>query len=194
MVRLFVAIDLPEPVRARLAALAGGIPGARWVSADNIHLTLRFIGEVDEGKFEDIAEALESIEAPGFEVVLEGIGHFGPPRAARSVHVGVARNPALSHLRDKIESALVRAGLEPEGRKFSPHVTLARLHNAPGSRITAFVAGNNLIREGPIPVAGFTLYSSFLGRSGAIHIPERFYPLKSRAPAAGRGGEGDEGD
>ncbi|HLF59056.1 MAG TPA: RNA 2',3'-cyclic phosphodiesterase [Alphaproteobacteria bacterium] len=177
MMRLFVAIELPESVRVRLAMLAGGIPGARWVPAENMHLTVRFIGEVDEASVHDVDAALQSVEAPAFELTLEGIGHFGPPRAARSLYVGVARNPALAHLRDKIESALVRAGFEPEGRKFSPHITLARLRNARGSRITAFIAGNNLFREGPIAVEGFTLFSSFRGHNGAIHTPERFYPL-----------------
>jgi 2'-5' RNA ligase len=186
--RLFVALELPEPVRAQLGMLAGGIPGARWVAPENMHLTLRFIGEVDEGTVADIDLALADIDAPGFEMSLEGVGHFGSARQARAIYVGVARNAALAHLYAKIESALVRCGLEPEGRKFSPHVTLARLRDAPASRISSFVAGHNLFRAGPIEVDGFVLYSSFLSHSGPIYRPERFYPL---APEEGMPDEGD---
>ena len=194
MIRLFVAIELPEKVRARLALLGGGIPRARWIPSENLHLTVRFIGEVDEGRMEDIDEALQSVEAPGFEMFLEGVGYFGRPRAARSIHVGIARNPALCHLHDKIESALVRARFEPERRKFAPHVTLARLDNAPVSRIMAFVAGNNLFRDGPITVDRFALLSSFRGRNGSIYRAEQHYPLLPPAGAAGASRGGDDGD
>lgn len=177
MLRLFIAIELPEAVRMRLAALGGGIPGARWVAPENIHLSLRFIGEVDEGQFNDIDRMLAAIRAPEFELFLEGVGFFGPARAARSIHVEIRRNDALFHLHDKIESAVVRAGFEPEGRKFTPHVTLARLNRAPVERIAAFVAGNNLFRAGPVAVDQFTLFSSFQGRRGPIYRAEQSYPL-----------------
>lgn len=179
MLRLFVALTLPQPVRMRLSLLGGGIPGARWIPAENLHLTLRFIGEVDMGRSQDIDDALQSIEAPGFPLILEGVGYFGPARAARSIHIGVRRNPALEHLYQKIESALVRAGCEPERRKFSGHVTLARLRNAPGNRIAGFVAEHNLVREGPIPIGNFTLFSSFLSHNEPIYRVERVYPLGS---------------
>ena len=177
MLRLFVAVVLPQPVRIRLSLLGGGIPGARWISAENLHLTLRFIGDVDSGRSQDIDDALRSIEAPGFALILEGVDYFGPARAARSIHIGVRRNPALEHLYQKIESALVRAGCEPERRKFSPHVTLARLRNAPGTRVAGFVAAHNLVREGPIPIGEFTLFSSFLSHNEPIYRAERVYPL-----------------
>lgn len=177
MLRLFVAIALPQPVRIRLSLLGGGIPGARWIPAENLHLTLRFIGNVDEGRSQDVDDALQSVRAPEFELVLEGLGYFGSARAARSIHIGVRRNPALEHLYQKIESALVRSGCEPERRKFSPHVTLCRLHNAPAARVAGFVADNNLVREGPIPVTEFTLFSSFHSHNAPIYRPERVYPL-----------------
>lgn len=195
MLRLFVALVLPEPVRLRLSLLGGGVPGARWVPVENLHLTLRFVGEVDEGRSQDIDAALQSVRAPGFALILEGIGYFGPARAARSIHIGVRRNPALDHLYQKIESALVRSGCEPEGRKFSPHVTLARLRNAPGGRIAAFVAENNLVREGPIPIESFTLFSSFLSHSEPIYRAERVYPLGLETARAESGGAPhDDGD
>jgi 2'-5' RNA ligase len=126
---------------------------------------------------EDIDAALQTVAAPRFEMFLEGVGYFGRPKAARSIHVGIAQNPALAHLRDKIESALVRAGFEPEERKFSAHVTLARLQDAPASRIMEFVSGNNLFREGPIAVDRFALMSSFHGGNGAIYRAEQYYAL-----------------
>ncbi len=177
MIRLFVAVALPESVRLDLAALAGGIPGARWVEAQNMHVTLQFIGDIEEGLAHDIDLSLEAIEAPPFELRLEGIGYFGPARAARLVHVGVQRSNALNFLRDKIESAVVRAGLPPDERKFLPHVTLARLKDAPASRVVDFIADHNLFRAGPIAVDHFTLFSSFHGRTGPIYRPERIYPL-----------------
>jgi len=175
--RLFVGLDLPWPLKQRLAVLAGGIPGARWVEAPNMHVTLRFIGDIEEGLAHDIDLSLEAIEAPPFELRLEGIGYFGPARAARLVHVGVQRSNALNFLRDKIESAVVRAGLPPDERKFLPHVTLARLKDAPASRVVDFIADHNLFRAGPIAVDHFTLFSSFHGRTGPIYRPERIYPL-----------------
>lgn len=177
MIRLFVAIDLPEDVRAQVAALCVGVPAARWVAPENLHLTLRFIGEVDEGRLHDIDEALSAVHATAFDVALEGVGCFPPRRAPKVLWVGVAKNGALVHLRDKVESALVRIGLEPEGRKYAPHVTLARLRTAHMGRIREFVSRNLSFRAGPFPVRSFTLFSSFLSRQGAIHRAEADYPL-----------------
>lgn len=183
MIRLFVAIELPEDVRGRVAALCGGVPGAKWVKPENLHLTLRFIGEVPEDRFHDIDAALAQIRAPAFEVELDGVGCFPPRGQARVLWVGVTKNGALAHLYGKVESALVRTGLKPEGRKYSPHVTLARLKGAPVRRIQEFVAEHNLFRAGPFPVVNFTLFSSFLSQSGAIHRAEASYPLA--APETG---------
>lgn len=194
MIRLFVAIELPEHVRINLAALAGGIPGARWIEAQNMHLTLRFIGDIEEGLAHDIDLSLEAIEAPPFELRLEGIGYFGSARAARLVHVGVRRSNALNFLHDKIESAMVRAGLPPDERKFLPHVTLARLKDAPASRVADFVADHNLFRAGPIAVDHFTLFSSFHGRTGPIYRPERIYLLGNPLLSDDGPGLGEEDD
>jgi 2'-5' RNA ligase len=177
MLRLFVAIALPEGVRQHLGLLAGGVPGARWVDPENLHLTLRFIGEVDGGCADDIGAALGGVVARPFELTLAGIGHWGTRERATELWAGVEKNPGLSHLHDKIESAMVRLGLEPEARKFSPHVTLARLSGSPDSRVAKFIADNNLFRLPPFPVRTFTLFSSFLSRGGAIYTPEADYAL-----------------
>jgi RNA 2',3'-cyclic 3'-phosphodiesterase len=177
MPRLFVAIALPEGVRQHLGLLAGGVPGARWVDPENLHLTLRFIGEVDGGWADDIGAALGGVTAKPFDLTLAGIGHWGTRERATTLWAGVDKHPGLSHLHDKIESALVRLGLEPEGRKFAPHVTLARLSGSPDSRVAKFIADHNLFRLPPFRVTSFTLFSSFLSRGGAIYTPEAEYAL-----------------
>ncbi len=183
MIRLFTAIEIPEDIRARMAVLCAGVPGARWVRPENLHLNLRFIGEVDGGLFQDIAAELGEIEAPAFEITLDGIGYFKSGREPRTIHVNVVRNPALSHLRDKIESRLVRMGLPREERKFMPHVTLARLRNTAPERVGAFISEHNLFHAGPFTADHFTLFSSFLSRTGALYRAERTYPLAGAAPS-----------
>ncbi len=178
MYRLFVAIDFPDHVRARLAGLAHGLPGARWVPEDQYHLTLRFIGEVDGAVFRDIAAALETVTAPPFSLELKGMGCFPPRRQPRVLWVGVEADETLHLLQRRIEAALVRVGVPPEGRKFAPHVTLARLRTpVPRQRLGHFLAGNNLFAAGPIQVDSFLLYSSFLTPKGAFHQVEAEYRL-----------------
>ncbi|MBI3499255.1 MAG: RNA 2',3'-cyclic phosphodiesterase [Proteobacteria bacterium] len=175
--RLFVGLPLPEDVRERLAGLCAGVPGARWVQPDMFHLTLRFIGEVDGGWFDDIDAALRTVAPPAFELNLLGVGHWERKGKATTLWAGVEKNAALVRLRDKVESALVRLGLEPEGRKYAPHVTLARLYDATPGRVVHFLADHGLFRTRPLPVESFALFSSFLSHGGAIYTPEAEYPL-----------------
>ena len=115
-------------LRDRLVALFGrGIPGARWVPAENYHLTLRFIGETPAYQEEEIDLALAGLKTRGFPLTLSGLGTFSKGGRATALWVGVERSPPLEHLRAKVETALQRIGLEPERRRFSPHITLARL-------------------------------------------------------------------
>ncbi|MFQ5773698.1 MAG: RNA 2',3'-cyclic phosphodiesterase [Kiloniellaceae bacterium] len=175
--RLFVAIPLPEDLRARLARLEEGLPGARWVAPENLHLTLRFIGEVDGRQAGDIDAALSQVRAERFAVTLAGVDRFGSGGKARTLWVGVEANPDLVRLHAKIEQALQRAGLAPERRKFKPHVTLARFNGNPGGRLYAYLSRNALLRSEPFVAEEFVLYSSFLSQAGAIHSPEAVYPL-----------------
>lgn len=177
MMRLFVAIELPEAVRERLAALAGGVPGARWVEPQNLHLTLRFIGEVDEGTGQDIASALSMVGAPGFDLVLDGVGQFGTSGRPRVLWAGVEHNDSLLHLQAKVESALVRTGLAVEERRYAPHITLARLKAASPERVGRFLIDRGLFRAGPIPVDRFVLFASHTGRHGPIYTAPIYTPL-----------------
>lgn len=176
--RLFVGIDLPWPLRDRLSALAGaGIPGARWAPPENYHLTLRFIGETPRHRAEDIDLALAGLRGRGFALTLAGVGAFAKSGRSVNLWVGVERNPALCHLQNKIETALQRCGLEPERRRFQPHVTLARLDNAPETKLAGFVQAHNLFRADPVPVEHFTLFSSQLGNEAAVYTAEVEYGL-----------------
>jgi 2'-5' RNA ligase len=176
MIRLFVALELPAPLRARLALLGGGVPGAKWQREDQMHLTLRFIGEVDERRAHDIDDALATVRAPAFSLELAGVGDFGG-REPHALWAGVRANDALIHLEKKVESALVRLGLDAETRKYTPHVTLARLRNAPRAKVAEFIAHHSLFASGPIAIDHFTLFSSHLGSGGAVYRVERTYAL-----------------
>ncbi len=181
--RLFVGLELPWEARRRLAMLGGagirggGIAGARWVPMENYHLTLRFIGEVPAYRAEEIDEALAALRAKRLSMELAGVGTFAKGGRDTTLWVGVTRNPALEHLAGKVETALQRAGLAPERRRFAPHVTLARLDNAAPDKLAGFVQAHNLFRAGPIEVDHFTLFSSQLGKEAAVYTPEVEYAL-----------------
>ncbi len=176
--RLFAGIDLPWELRHRLAALTtSGIQGARWVPPENYHLTLRFIGEVPPHRAEEIDLALAAIRGRRLELTLAGVGTFAKGGRANTLWVGLERNPRLEHLQNKIETALQRAGLEPERRRFQPHVTLARLDNAPELKLAGFVQTHNLFRAEPFEVGHFTLFSSQLGKEQSVYTAEVEYDL-----------------
>jgi len=174
MLRLFVGIDLPPPLKLRLSFLAAGVPGAKWVDPGNYHVTLRFIGEVDEGQAADIDAALVQIRAPRFDLTLATVGHFG----LRMLWVGIERNPALQHLHEKIESALNRMGFEPEERRYTPHVTLARLRGTHERKLQAYLSEHALFREAPFSVERFSLVASYPTNSGAIYEDQADYELR----------------
>ena len=177
MLRLFVALALPSLAKAQLSALSGGIPGARWVPPENYHLTLRFIGEVPAWKAEEVDTALAAIRAPRFELALAGIGTFEKAGRIQSLHVPAERTEALSRLQAKVETALQRIGLEPERRRFAPHVTLARTDKADQRKLVSFVQAHSLFRLPPVAVENFYLFSSFLGKEAAHYVPEVEYEL-----------------
>jgi len=175
--RLFVGIDLPWTLRQRLSLLVGGLPSARWVAPENYHITLRFIGEVPPHRAEEVDHALAGLRARGFTLSLSGVGTFAKAGRVTSLWVGAERHPSLDHLQSKIETALQRVGLEPERRRFAPHVTLARVDAIPESKLAAWVQANNLFRSDPIPVEHFTLFSSRLGKEQAAYTAEVEYDL-----------------
>lgn len=175
--RLFVALDLPWDVKQTLAGFAFNLPGARFVPARNMHLTLRFIGATRRLEAEEIDHALSAIRARAFPLVLSGAGWFEKAGRAHTIWIGVERNEALLHLQTKIETALRRIGLPAERRRYTPHVTLARMDMPVGPRFAEFVQMRNLYRSPPIEATHITLFSSHLGDDHPEYTAEMEYPL-----------------
>ena len=176
MMRLFAGIALPFSLREKLEPLMNGLPGARWVAPHNLHLTLRFVGEVDEREAALLDEALSTIEKPAFDLQVAGCGIFAQRRGPEAVWIGVASTPPLVDLQAAVERAAVRSGLAPEEKRFRPHITLARLRDTPQPRLQAFVAGHNLFKDS-VPVEEFALFSSKLGAGDPVYVEEASYPL-----------------
>jgi 2'-5' RNA ligase len=176
MIRLFTALSLPETVRTSVLRLQGGVRGARWQTDDQLHVTLRFIGDVDEAVFSDVDLALGAIQFGAFSVSLKGVGMFGDKRP-RTLWAGVNACEPLLRLESKVEMALQRVGLEAETRKYTPHVTVARLKEAPRAKVAEFLAIHSPFETAPFPMKAFHLYSSQLGQSGARYRIERTYAL-----------------
>ena len=176
MPRLFTALELPADIVFSLSLLRGGLPGARWIDAENYHITLRFIGDVDERTADAVADSLIQISRPSFSVTLNGLGSFGS-RKPHSVWAGVAMTPELGDLQSELERRMQRIGLEPERRKFAPHVTLARIRGATAADVATYLALRGDFRSPPFPVGRFVLLSSRTSRGGGPYIVEEAYPL-----------------
>ena len=176
MTRLFAALQLPDELRLALGRLRAGIQGARWIDPQEIHLTLRFIGEVDGATADDVAMALGGVAAPAFPVTLSGVGQFGDGKP-HTLWAGVAPCEPLKRLATKIDQALQRVGLPPEGRRYTPHVTLARMKDPPRARIVEFLAEHGLFRAAAFCADHFTLFSSHQGHGGAHYVAEAHFPL-----------------
>jgi 2'-5' RNA ligase len=177
MIRLFVGIALPPEQKLALSLICSGLPGAKWVDPGNLHVTLRFIGEQDEGMAADIDAALAAIRLPRFFLTIAGTDVFGERDKPRMLYAGLDPAPALVRLNQKIETALIRLGLPPEGRRYTPHVTLARFQRAHPVEVARFVAAHNLLRLPAFEVEAFQLNVSMLSRSGAIYEDVAAYPL-----------------
>ena len=172
MIRLFVGLELPADVRDRLAGLAMPLPGARWIAAENLHLTLRFIGEVDHDRAGEIDDALARLAAAPLEVAVDGVGHFASRNRVRALWAGIAPSPALDALQARTEALCQRAGLAPEGRRFTAHVTLARCRGLSADRAAPFIEAWAGFRAPPFTVDHAALFSSSLGRTGADYRVE----------------------
>jgi 2'-5' RNA ligase len=177
--RLFVAIYLPEEIRESLKPFWNQtLSGAKWIPEDQVHLTLRFIGETDEKAFEEIRSALATLEAPSLELGLKGVGCFPTPKRPRVLWVGLKDNPLLHSLQKQIERKVREAGIPREENKaFSPHITLARM-KFPNSRdLIPFLERNKDFQTATWLVKEFHLYSSQRTPKGAIHKIEATYKL-----------------
>lgn len=177
MTRSFVAIDLPETAADTLARIAAACPSGRPVTEENMHLTLAFIGEVDDAALEEAHDALSAIRAGAFEIRIGGLSTFGGD-VPRTLWAAVLPDPRLSALEKDIRRALRRAGLELPHRRFVPHVTLVRFGREPlSAEFPRFIERNAALRLGPLPVRHFGLYASHLGKAGPAYDLLEAYPL-----------------
>ena len=177
MPRLFTAVEIPEAVGRSLSALRGGLPGARWIDPENYHLTLRFIGDIDDALAREAAYMLRSVRQAQFDLRLEGLDAFGG-RKPRAVIASVPTSRSLSDLQSTHERLLQRIGLAPEGRKYTPHVTLARLRDARHRDVADFLATRSPYRSGTFRVSRFVLYSARSSSGGGPYVVEAAYPLE----------------
>jgi RNA 2',3'-cyclic 3'-phosphodiesterase len=174
--RLFVAIRPPFPIRMLLLDIMGGISNARWQSDDQIHLTLRFIGEVDRHRAGDIHAALGAIHHPRFEIGLNGLGMFERRGQPETVWAGVAPHPPLKALHKKVDQALTRVGVAPDERAYFPHITLARLKRSSGT-VRNLLEQSGGLRSPLFLVDRFALFESQLTPEGAVYTPVETYLL-----------------
>lgn len=179
MIRLFTALSIPEDVAESLAARQTGLLGARWRTAQQLHVTLAFYGEIDERKADDLSLELERAQGTGpFEMELAGVGAFGDAHRTHTLWVGVAPCERLNVLAGRCRAAAERAGVTMEKRTYHPHVTLAYLNSQTDpARLGAWVAQNNLLRSPRVGVEQFGLYSSTLGSGGSLYQLEQVYRL-----------------
>ena len=177
MHRLFVAVDLPDDIRDTVRAMCQGVPAARWVPAEQLHLTLRFIGDTDDALFAAIRQALAGVRSGPLPLSVNGVGHFPPGKHPRVLWVGLEPYEQLLALQQEIERVLVAAGVPAEPRKFSPHITIARLKEVPPGKVEAFETTHRTLASASFPVTEFHLYSSTLSSKGATHRREQTYPL-----------------
>jgi RNA 2',3'-cyclic 3'-phosphodiesterase len=174
MHRLFVAVRPPQVIRAQLLDVMGGVRGARWQSDDQLHLTLRFIGEVDRHTASDIHAALGGVHHPSFEIALSGIQAFGRRGQAEILWAGVTPHEPLKALHNKVDQACLKAGVEPDRRAYTPHITLARLGRSSGP-IDGLLEQSGGLSSPPFTLHAFCLYESQLTPEGAIYsILERY--------------------
>jgi len=183
--RLFVALRPPPAIREQLAAVMGGVPAARWQDDEQLHCTLRFIGDVDRPQAEDIAAALAGIHAQAPVVRLAGVGRFEHKGRTDTLWAAMAPADGLRQLARKVDQACMRAGLAPERRAYLPHVTVARFPRGAGPEIDGWMAVHAGLASPAFTMPHILLYRSHLGGSGATYEPVARWPLEPAAVVPG---------
>ena len=171
MKRIFIGLQFPSSVCDELKNLKGGVIGANWVSYENYHLTLRFLGECDNDLLDDIYLALSQIRTCSFTLQLQGVNHFKKKGVIKSLWVGTVKNPSLIMLKKEIDLMLQKINIKKEGRAFYPHVTLAKLNRSRLSEVTFFEQMNNLYCSKKISINHVTVFESHSLKGGSIYQP-----------------------
>lgn len=185
MPRLFTALEIPAQIRTRLGLIRAPLPGARWIDPENMHITVRFFGDMDGRTADELADALADIHATPFTVTIAGVGAFGG-RDARVLWAGVTGGSAHQALYRAHDRAARTVGLEPEGREYRPHVTLARLRGARAPAIARFLEENGDLRMEPFVATRVVLLSARPGSGGPPYATEAVYSFEG---GAGEGAE-----
>ena len=175
--RLFVALAIPPSVAQSIMLIQGGVPGARWQTGEKLHITLRFIGEVDGREAAMLDDALAGIEAPAFDLQLHSVGQFGN-KQPHALWAGLRKSEALEHLQRKVDAAIRRVGQPQDAYKFTPHVTVARLRNPENRKMIEWLADHALYTSPEFRIDAFNLYSSKLTSDGSVYAVEREYLLE----------------
>ncbi|WP_332692524.1 RNA 2',3'-cyclic phosphodiesterase [Devosia sp.] len=177
MPRLFTGLEIPAETGFALSLKRGGLTGARWIDPENYHITLRFIGDVDNVTADDVADSLDRLaNSMRFSVKLTHLGTFGGDKP-RALYAGIEPGEQLNRLQAAQERVLQRAGLPPDGRKFVPHVSLARLRGCSAEEAARFMAEAGRFEPLSFPVGRFVLFSSKDSVGGGPYVVEQSYPL-----------------
>jgi RNA 2',3'-cyclic 3'-phosphodiesterase len=177
MPRLFTGLEIPLDVGFALSMKRGGLMGARWIDPENYHITLRFIGDVDHKTADEVADSLDLLaNSLRFPIRLNQLGTFGGDKP-RALFASVEPSEQLTRLQAAQERVLQRAGLAPEGRKFVPHVTLARLRGTAPGEVARFIADAGRFEPLSFAVPRFVLFSSRDSVGGGPYVVEQSYPL-----------------
>lgn len=182
MPRLFTAIEIPESIRQRLGLIRAPLSGAKWVEPENMHVTLRFAGDIDGRTADEFADALAAVRSRPFQLSIAGVGAFGG-RDPRVLWAGVEAGDELDALHRGNERAARAAGLEPEGRGFKAHVTLARMRGARQAAVARFLAETGALRTEPFLATSFVLLSARPGTGGPPYVVEAEYPFEGTLQA-----------
>lgn len=182
MIRLFAALAIPPEIGGGLQPRQTAISGARWRMLEDLHVTLRFYGEIREDVARDLDAELLEIDQKPFEITLEGAGAFGEGPDIHAVWAGVAENPELRRLAKACEAAGRRVGLKPDPRRYRPHVTLAYLRRPDPAQVAGWIQANAQLKSPPIRVDRFHVFSSVLGGEGHRYRAEADYPLSGPSP------------
>ncbi len=177
MIRLFAAVAIPPEIAQGLVWRQTGLPGARWRTVDQLHITLRFFGDVPPVTAEDLDLELQRIFVKPFDLVLAGAGSFGEGWRIDALWAGVEPSESLERLHARCETAARKVHIKADSRRYTPHVTLAYMGQAPEPKVAAWIAEHNLLKSPPFRVDRFGLYSSVLSPSGSQYHLEREYRL-----------------
>lgn len=182
MPRLFTALEVPPHIAESLSRLRGGVSGARWIDVENYHITLRFLGDVDDAFARDAANALDYIDRPEVEIAIDQLASFGGDKP-RAIVARVRPDPALLEMQAEQERLMRRLGAPPEPRKYVPHVTLARLRGSNSASVAAYLGARGYFPPLRFTAERFVLYSSRDSVGGGPYIVEADYPLYEARPA-----------